>query len=317
VVHELRNAIAKGIVPGPRILSSGSPITCPGGHLHFLGGVTEGRAGIARLAEQLVEEGADVIKIIATGGNMTQGSDPLAAQFTIDEMHAAVEVARAAGLRTTVHARGVNGIRAAVRAGVNGIEHARMEVAAGKWEFDDELAREMAANGITAAPTFAASYRAFQCAAAGGSVGLRAGAIPIPVRQENARRLRECGVQVVAGTDAGAALARFEEAINVEMELLIGAGWTPLEAIEAATIAAAGAIGREKDIGSLEAGKLADLVVVRGDPTLSITDIRQVERVFMNGRIVVGGGQVQVDARPHPWPLNEIAERPSLNVVAQ
>lgn len=312
LIFELRDAIAKGIIPGPRILSSGAPITCPGGHLHFLGGVTQGRDGVTRLADKLVEDGADVIKVIATGGNMTQGSDPLQAQFSVEELRAAVEVGNAAGLRTTVHARGVEGIRVAVRAGVHGIEHARMEVAPGKWEFDEELAREMAARGITAAPTFAASFRAFQCAAAGGRIGLRAGAIPIPVRQANARRLRECGVPVVVGTDAGAALARFEEAINVELEVLVGAGWTPLEALEAGTIGSAEAIGRAKDVGSLEAGKFADFVVVRGDPTRDITNVRQVERVVIGGRMVVADGQVGTDSRPHPWPLDEITERPSL-----
>lgn len=312
VIFELRDAIAKGLIPGPRILSSGCPITCPGGHLHFLGGVTEGRDGIARLADKLVSDGADVIKVIATGGNMTQGSDPLEAQFTTDEMRAAVEVAHANGLKVTVHARGVNGIRAAVRAGVDGVEHARMEIAAGVWEFDDELAREMAANGVAAAPTFAASYRAFQCAAAGAKIGLKSGAITTEIRQKNARRLRECGVKVVAGTDAGAAMARFEEAINVEMEVLVGAGWTPQEAIEAATLGSAQAIGRDREIGSLTAGKFADLVVVRGDPTRDITQARQVERVILGGRVAVRGGHVGIDARPDPWPLDEIAERPSL-----
>ena len=312
VIYELRDAINKGIVPGPRVLISGAPITCMGGHLHFLGGVAEGRDGIARMTEERVEEGADVIKVIATGGNMTTTSDPLKAQFTTEEMTAAVEVANANGLKVTVHARGVEGIRAAVRAGVHGVEHARMEVPPGKWEFDDELGREMADRGVAAAPTFAASYRAFQCQAAGAKVGLRPGAIPISVRQENARRLRECGVKVIAGTDAGASMARFEEAMHVEMECLVGAGWTPQEALEAGTLGSATAIGHGDDLGSLEAGKIADMVVVRGDPTGNISDIRQVERVFVAGKMVVGSGQVQHDLRPTPWPADEIAERPSL-----
>lgn len=312
IIYELRDAIAKGIVPGPRILSSGAPITCLGGHLHFLGGVTEGRDGIAKMTEERVEEGADVIKVIATGGNMTVSSDPLKAQFTTAEMAAAVDVANANGLKVTVHARGVEGIRAAVRAGVHGVEHARMEVPPGKWEFDDELGREMADLGIAAAPTFAASYRAFQCQAAGAKVGLRANAVPISVRQKNARRLRECGVKVIAGTDAGASMARFEEAIHVEMECLVGAGWTPLEAIEAATLGSATAIGRGDTVGTLEKGKLADIVVVRGDPTEDISQIRQVERVFIGGKLVVDSGHTQPDARPSPWPADEILERPSL-----
>lgn len=315
VTLELRDAIAAGVVPGPRVLACGRPITSPNGHCHFLGGVAQGVESVSRLATELVDQGVDAIKIMATGGNMTQGSDPLRAQFSVDELRAIVKVANAAGRRVTAHARGVVGMRGAVDAGVDGIEHARMEIAPGQWGFDDELARAMATKGITAAPTLAASFRAFQGKVAGLRVGLREGMVPIPVRQENARRLREAGVRVVVGTDAGAALARFDEAVHVELELLVGAGWSPLEAIEAGTLGAAGAIGRETEIGSAEAGKLADLVVVRGDPTRNISDIRQVERVFQGGRLVASSGQLTSDTRPLPWPLDEIAERRSLWVA--
>lgn len=312
VIYELRSAIASGIVPGPRVLCSGRPITCSCGHLHFLGGVAEGVEAVTRLACDIVEEGADVIKIIATGGNMTEGSDPLRTQYSHEELSAIVDVAHDAGLPVTVHARGVEGMRASIAAGVDGIEHARMEVGAGEWRFDDELARDMADRAIVAAPTMAASFRALQCRAAGKPVGVRAGAVPIEIRQKNARRLRESGVLVVTGTDAGAALARFEEAINLELELLVGAGWTPAEALQAGTLDAARALRMDKKVGSLETDKLADMVIVRGDPTRNISDARQVERVYQRGRCVVGSGQAIVDARPHPWPLNEIRERPSL-----
>jgi imidazolonepropionase-like amidohydrolase len=312
VALELRDAITAGVVPGPRVLACGRPITSPNGHCHFLGGAVRGVETVSRLATELIEEGVDVIKIMATGGNMTRGSDPLRAQFSVDELQAAVKVASATGRRVTVHARGVAGMRVAVEAGVDGIEHARMEIAPGQWGFDDELARAMAAKGITAAPTLAASFRAFQGQAAGVPVALREGAIPIPVRQQNARRLREAGVRVVVGTDAGAALARFDEAVHVELELLVGAGWSPVEAIAAGTLGAASAIGLEKEIGSVEAGKSADLVVVRGDPTRNISDLRQVEHVFRAGQLVATGGRLTSDARPLPWPLDEIAERRSL-----
>jgi imidazolonepropionase-like amidohydrolase len=230
----------------------------------------------------------------------------------VDELREVVRIARAASRRVTVHARGVEGMRRAVDAGVDGIEHARMEVAPGQWGFDEGLARAMADQGITAAPTLAASFRASQAKAVGGKVGLREGMVPIPVRQQNAWRLREQGVKVVVGTDAGAALARFDEAAHLEMELLVGAGWTPLEAIEAGTRGAAIAIGTQHDVGTIEPGKLADLVVVRGDPTRNISDIRQVEHVFQRGRLVVSGGQLIDDRRPLPWPVDEIAERRSL-----
>jgi imidazolonepropionase-like amidohydrolase len=312
ITLDLRDAIASGVVPGPRVLASGRPITSPGGHCHFLGGVARGVEAVSRLAVELVEQGVDAIKVMGTGGNMTEGSDPLQAQFSVDELREVVRVAAAAGRRVTVHARGVDGMRRAVDAGVDGIEHARMEVSPGQWGFDEKLARAMADQGITAAPTLAASFRAAQAKAAGAKVGLREGMVPIPVRQLNARRLREEGVRVVVGTDAGAALARFDEAVHVELELLVGAGWTPLEAIEAGTRGAAAAIGIQEDVGTIAPGKVADLVVVRGNPSRSISDIRQVEHVFQRGRLVASGGQLVHDRRPLPWPSGDIAERRSL-----
>jgi imidazolonepropionase-like amidohydrolase len=312
VTLELRDAIADEIVPGPRVLVCGRPITSPNGHCHFLGGVAQGVEAVSRLAEELIEQGVDAIKVMATGGNMTRSSDPLRAQFSVDELRAVVRIASAAGRRVTVHARGVDGMSRAVDAGVDGIEHARMEVAPGEWGFDDELARTMAERGITAAPTLAASFRASQAKAAGARVGLREGMVPIPVRQRNAWRLREAGVRVVVGTDAGAALARFDEAVHLEMELLVGAGWSPLEAIGAGTRDAAIAIGLEKEIGTVEPGKAADLVVVRGDPTRNISDVRQVTHVVKGGRVVARDGQLMGDLRPLPWPPDEVAARPSL-----
>lgn len=306
---ELRDALTAGLIPGPRLLVCGRPITIPNGHCHFLGGVAQGVSAVRALAEELLAEGVDVLKVMATGGNMTVTSDPLKAQFTREEMEAIVRVANAGGRRVTAHARGVEGIRVATEASVHGIEHCRMEVGMGEWKFDDVLAKEIAARGITAAPTLAASYRAFQRQAAGGTVGIRKGAIPFNLRQQNAARLREAGVRVVVGTDAGASLARFDEAVHVEMEGLVGAGWTPLEAIEAATRGAAFAIGCDGDLGTLEAGKLADVIVVRGDPASRVSDIRNVEAVFLGGRQVVTRGMATLDSRALPWPADQIAQR--------
>ena len=92
----------------------------------------------------------------------------------------------------------------------------------------------------------------------------------------------------------------------------MGAGWTPLEAIEASTLGAAIAIGRDREVGSLESGKLADLVVVRGDPTRDIGHARQIDTVLLGGRLAARDGQLTGDRRPTPWPLEEIAERPTL-----
>ena len=261
------------------------------------------------LTAELVEEGVDAIKVMATGGNMTVTSDPLKAQFSREEMTAIVGIANQAGLRVTAHARGVEGIRIAAEANAHGIEHCRMEVGTGEWKFDHELARQLADKGITAAPTLAASYRAFQRQAAGGKVGIRAGAIPFPIRQKNAAMLRDAGIRVVVGTDAGASLCRFDEAVHVEMEALVGAGWTPVEAIHAGTLGSAAAIGLEKELGSLEPGKLADIVIARGNPARSISDVRQIEAVYLGGRQVASRGAATLDSRPTPWPESAIATR--------
>jgi len=306
---ELRNAITAGAIPGPRLLVCGRPITIPNGHCHFLGGVATGVPDVTRLTAELVEEGVDAIKVMATGGNMTVTSDPLKAQFSREEMTAIVGIANQAGLRVTAHARGVEGIRIAAEANAHGIEHCRMEVGTGEWKFDHELARQLADKGITAAPTLAASYRAFQRQAAGGKVGIRAGAIPFPIRQKNAAMLRDAGIRVVVGTDAGASLCRFDEAVHVEMEALVGAGWTPVEAIHAGTLGSAAAIGLEKELGSLEPGKLADIVIARGNPARSISDVRQIEAVYLGGRQVASRGAATLDARPTPWPDSAIATR--------
>ena len=298
----LRDAIAREIVPGPRVLAAGRPLTIPDGHLHYLGGVVSGMDAIMALTEALIGDGVDALKIIATGGNATPTSDPLEPAFTLAELRAIVAAGHRAGLPVTAHARGVKGIALLVESGIDQIEHCRMEVGPGQWAFDEPLAQRLAANGIMAAPTLAASYRAMQRQAAGGEVGIRAGAIPIPVRQENARRLREAGVRIVVGTDAGATLARFDEAVHLELELLVEAGWSPIEAIEAGTLGSATAVRRERDLGSIEPGKIADLLVVRGDPTRDIRDIRAVEQVYLAGQPVVKDGYLAVDARPSPWP---------------
>jgi imidazolonepropionase-like amidohydrolase len=311
-IFELKRAIEKGHIRGPSVLGSGRPITSIGGHLHFLGGARKGVKAVTELAEELVEEGADVIKVMATGGNMTAGSDPLKAQFSLDELKAIVAVANAAKIPVTVHARGIEGIRISVLAGVHGVEHARMESAPGVWGFDTELAKMMADRGVVTAPTLAASFRALQAREAGHEVGVRTGAVPIADRLKNAARLRESGIDVVVGTDAGAALARFEEAVDIEMELLVKAGWSPSEALQAATIGAARALRLGDSIGALDQGYRADILLVRGDPTRNISDIRQVEAVFKDGCLAVRQGSILDERRQHPWPLDEIEQRPSL-----
>jgi imidazolonepropionase-like amidohydrolase len=128
-----------------------------------------------------------------------------------------------------------------------------------------------------------------------------------------ARRLEFATCTVLPGfVDSHVHLTFSAGPVPFEMELLLGAGWTPLEAIRAATLDAAIAIGLDKEIGTVEVGKVADLVVVRGDPARSVSDARQVMHVLRSGRVVASAGQLTDDRRPVPWPSAEIAERSSL-----
>ena len=123
VALRLRDAVARGIIPGPRILASGRPITTPNGHLHYLGGVADGIVAIRDLTDELIEQGVDVIKIIATGGNSTPTSDPLEPAFSLEELRVIVEAAHRAGLPVTAHARGSKGIAVLAESGIDQIEH--------------------------------------------------------------------------------------------------------------------------------------------------------------------------------------------------
>jgi imidazolonepropionase-like amidohydrolase len=294
---DVRDAILSQLTPGPRLLASGRPVTAEGGHLHFFGGAVSGEAAVRRLVRELIDEGVDAIKLIATGGNMTLGSDPLRPAFSLAEVRAVVDEAHATGRKVAAHARSVAGMQQVVEAEVDSVEHSRMEIGPGVWGFDEPLAERMARKAIVAAPTMAASHRAFEYRARGGDVAVQPIALDTATRQENAARLRACGVQVVVGTDAGAALASFDEATHLELELLVGAGWTPLEALHAGTLAAARSLGLGAEIGSLEPGKVADIVAVVGEPARSIDHIRRVYCVFQAGLPTVFDGQIIQDAR--------------------
>ena len=251
----------------------------------------------------------DAIKVMATGGNMTVTSDPLKAQFTREEVAAIVGVANAAGLRVTAHARGVDGIRVAAEANAHGIEHCRMEVGAGEWKFDHELARQLADKGIFAAPTLAASYRAFQRQAAGGKVGIRPGAIPFPT----ARRTRRCCARRAsaswsAPTPAPRCAVSTRRCTWRWRRWWARAGrrWRP--STRARSARPPPSASRRRWAASSPASWPISSSRAATPPG-SISDVRQVEAVFLGGRQVASGGKATLDARPTPWPEDAIAPR--------
>jgi imidazolonepropionase-like amidohydrolase len=276
VTFRVRDAVARGLIPGPRIMAAGSPITTTRGHCYFLGLEADGQAAVRAAARRELDSGANCLKIMATGGRMTPGTDIGRAQYTADEIRVAVEEACRAGVTVAAHALGTAGIRNATQAGVNTIEHCNWLTPDGRVDLDEAIATRMAERGTAVVPTLVPLART--------AAALREQIV------RSVRRIRELGVRVVAGTDAGVSLTPFDS-LPRELEILVSeVGLSPLEAIQAATGDAAQALGIADTVGTLQPGRAADFIVVDGDPSMRIADVRAVRRVIKGGRSVVRNG---------------------------
>ncbi|MGQ9518416.1 MAG: amidohydrolase family protein [Anaerolineae bacterium] len=278
----LRDAINEGLIAGPRMRVSGKVICMTGGHGWGPGGrEADGPDEVRKAAREQLKAGADIIKIMATGGVMTLGVEPGSQQLTEEEMRAAVEEARKAGKLTASHAQGTAGIKAVVRAGIDSIEHG--------FYLDDEAIELMLAHGTYYVPTLAALHHILE---AGTAAGIPAFMVEKSLRARDAQldsfeRARRAGVPIAAGNDGG---TPFNPAGNLpsELERLVENGMTPAEALMSATKVAAQLLRMEAEIGTIEAGKRADLVVLEADPLEDIRGVHQVWMVIKDGRIVHG-----------------------------
>jgi imidazolonepropionase-like amidohydrolase len=266
-----------------RVLTAGSPITPRRGHTWFFGGEADGVKAVTAAVRARAECGAALIKMIATGGAMTAGTDPAAASYPGKVLAAAAREAHSLGLSITAHAHGVAGIRAALVAGLDAVEHVTMMGPDGQWQFDTALARQMAAIGIRAIPTAAAGRR-YERSGASWVAELPGKAMSSETRVANAARLTEAGVPIVAGTDAGVAHTDFADGLFCELEAYVDAGMTPADAIRAATATAAVHLGLQGLVGMLHVGHSADVLVVAGDPLSDITALRRTRLVVRAGR---------------------------------
>lgn len=269
----LRESIDGGWVEGPRMMVAGAYVTCPGGGGDITGlavdmdevvpkefryGVTSGVDEMRANVRQILRNGADFIKVLATGAVLTSGTNPGAPEFTEDEIRAAVEIATEHGTHVAAHAHGTEGIKRAVRAGVRSIEHGSM--------LDAEAIDLMVEHGTY---LVADLYDGDYIAEVGPTLGftdevMRKAAMTTDVQREGFRAAAEAGVRIAFGTDAGV----FPHGDNArQFRLYADHGLTPVQAIQSATLWAAELMGWEDRVGSLQAGLYADLVVVDGDPT--------------------------------------------------
>jgi imidazolonepropionase-like amidohydrolase len=283
----LRQAITTGIVPGPRMQNAGHAFGITGGHCDENGyrpglvdsdyrtGAADGADEGRKAVRYQVKYGADVIKICATGGVLSEGDAVGATQYTLDEMTAIVDEAAKLDRKVAAHAHGTEGIKLAVRAGVGSIEHGSF--------LDDDGARLMAQRGTYLVPTLSASEFVERAAKSGRLTGLRAEkALAAAAAMRNGIRIAaRNGVPIALGTDAGVG----EHGANGHEFTLMTSwgGLTPMQSITAGTLSAAKLLGWDKRIGTLAPGKWADVVAVPGDPTKDITAMERPSFVMKGG----------------------------------
>lgn len=294
VIYALREAVAEGKVPGPRILCVGAILSPTGGHGQTYGfrldvcqcvqsnvGVCDGVDACRRAVRLQVAQGADAIKLVATGGvlsNLRAGVDQ---QFTKDEIETIIETAHTLGRRVSAHAHGLAGINAALRAGVDSIEHGSF--------LDDESIGLFLESGAFHVPTIIAGVTVLALARSGGGVltpaqAEKAAVVGDRIKEALGRSYR-AGVRIAFGTDMG--VGRHGENAK-EFALMVEAGMTAADAIKAATAGAAELLDIADEVGSIAPGKSADLVAVDGDPLADITELERVAFVMARGAVAKG-----------------------------
>ncbi|MCU1287212.1 MAG: Pro-Hyp dipeptidase [Acidobacteriales bacterium] len=294
---DLRNSINDGFIPGPRIVASGPGISITGGHGDLNSyspqtrvtmfpeerdyGIADGADQVQHVVRAQVKYGVDVIKILATGGVLSKGDSPGAPQFTYTELKMAADTAHEAGRKIAAHAHGAQGIKDAIRAGIDSIEHASL--------VDDE--------GIALAKQHG-TYFVMDIYNDDYLLGnaIKFGLEPENVekekmvgrtQRENFAKAFKAGVKMAFGTDAGV----YPHGDNAKQFFyMVKFGMTPAQAIRAATSSAADLIGRSKDVGSIEAGKFADVIAVQGDPLKDVTSLEKMDFVMKGGQVYKQNG---------------------------
>lgn len=278
---------------GPRVVGSGPPITSPGGHCWSMGGAAAGEEQLRRAVRERAERGAAVVKVMASGGVMTPGTDLLGCQFTLRELQVVVDEAHRQGLPVTAHAHALQAVERSAAAGVDGIEHCTC-LAPGGASRPPELIERLVAAGTYVCPT----------------LGQVPGVAPPPRVQEtleaahatyeehlpHVAELHRAGTTLLAGTDAGIGPSKRHGLVPMAVADLVACGLTPAGALAAATGVSARACGVDDRTGRLAVGLHADLLMVDGDPLTDVTALQRPRVVVCRGDEVAGVGVSGADS---------------------
>jgi len=280
-VFALREAIDDGRCLGPRLFLSGRALCATGGHGSSVSVQVDGSDAVRKAARAEIKAGADWIKLMATGGTGSPGERTLDVQFTVAEMAAAVDEAHRRGKKVFAHCSCLEGARALVQAGVDSIEHGIV--------LDDGVVQDMVSQGIWLVPSL-------KCTAIEGESGPESGIADFTrekarhiykTQMRSFQRALAAGVHIAAGTDMGPHyLPLGRESLVLELALMVELGMAPLATIESCTRQAARLLGVEDTLGTLEKGKLADILVVDGNPLQDMTALNRVRWVMKGGQLV-------------------------------
>lgn len=278
---EIKKCIEEGKIVGPHMYCAGRVITMTGGHGWKSGLESDGVDECRKHARELLKQGVDLIKIMATGGVMTKGVEPGSAQLTMEEMKAAIDEAHKADRKTATHAQGTQGIKNALHAGIDSIEHGIF--------LDDECIDWMVEHGTYLVPTLAAPRCILDAGVEKGMKDyvLRKANMVVDAHIESFKKAYAKGVKIAMGTDAGTPY-NFHNNSAFELELMVANGMKPMDAIVASTHNGADCIGVLKDYGTIEVGKVADIIAIEGDPLADISCVRKVCAVFKSGEKLKG-----------------------------
>lgn len=277
---QIKEAIENHVIEGPHMYCASKVICMTGGHGWQEGIEADGKDACLKAVRTQLRSGVDLIKIMATGGVMTKGVEPGNAQFTVDEMKVMIEEAHKAGRKTATHAQGLQGIKNALYAGIDSIEHGCF--------LDDECLERMKEQNTFLVPTLCAP----QCII---DKGVENGVAQYMVDKtlkvkdahvESVKKAYEKGIPIALGTDAGTPF-NYHNNTAYEMELLARLNIPNMDILKMATINSARCVGVEKNYGSIEVGKQADLVCLNENPLENISNVRKINRVIQSGKIVV------------------------------
>lgn len=288
IVLKLRDAISEGVVEGPRLLVAGMPITTTAGHCHFFGLEVDSEDQVAEACTRLLNSGVDLLKVMATGGNMTPGSNSRLAQYELSHLRIIAEQAHGKGKRVAAHVHTTPSIGDCIAAGIDTLEHCSWQTDLSDQEanvdYREDLVDAIIARGIHVCPAMGRNY----------TMSPEEGA-PIPEKVEFWRNFVELrfstlramfakGVPMFAGTDAGVKLTTFDALPDIMQLMQREMGMSNMDVIRSATSIAAEAIGIAGETGAIEVGRRADLLIVDGDPSSDLMALKQVRSVFRDGR---------------------------------